>query len=215
MGSVNTQVHDLTEEDRLRADFYGLLAALLARPPSTKFLATLKGFAGDDSPIGKAVGTLAHLAGSFDGAAATREFNRLFIGVGRGELLPFASYYLTGFLNEKPLAALRADMRRLGIGRAPAVKEPEDSAASLLEMMAGLIRGSFGRPLPVAEQQLFFDRHLGHWLEHFFADLEAAEGAVLYAPVGTMGRLFIEVEKMAFRMEAQSSLRESGVSRDA
>ena len=77
-----------------------------------------------------------------------------------GELLPFASYYLTGFLNEKPLATLRKDMASLHISRAPNVYEPEDNIASLMEMMAGLIDGRFGSPAPIERQREFFNRHI-------------------------------------------------------
>ena len=77
----------------------------------------------------------------------------LTLEIGRGELVPFASYYRTGFLNEKPLAKLRGDMARLGIARAESVKEPEDHIAALCEMMAGLITGAFGAPQGLAAQQ--------------------------------------------------------------
>ncbi len=108
---------------------------------------------------------------------------------------------MTGFLNEKPLATLRRDMARLGIARAEAVKEPEDNIASLCEMMAGLIRGSFGAPADLRTQKDFFSAHLAPWAEHFFTDLEGAEASVLYAPFGKIGRAFMEVEREAFRME--------------
>ncbi len=87
-----------------------------------------------------------------------REFNALFIGLGRGELLPYASYYLTGFLNEKPLASLRHDMAARGMTRAPNVYEPEDNIASLMEMMAGMIVGRFGAPATLADQRDFFNK---------------------------------------------------------
>ena len=121
---------------------------------------------------------------------------------GRGELLPYASYYLTGFLNEKPLARLRGHMGELGIERSPEVKEPEDHIATLCEMMSGLILGSFGTPLSVEDQHAFFNTHIATWATHFFKDLEAAEGSVFYAPIGKIGRAFMEIEIEAFRMEA-------------
>lgn len=141
-----TAIADVPEEDVLRADLYDLLAALLAAPANADLLARLRGLDGDTTSLGQAVGTLAKLAGQQGPGSVEREFNRLFIGVGRGELLPYASFYMTGFLNEKPLAVLRQDMTRLGIARAETVFEPEDNIASLCEMMAGLIRGRFGAP---------------------------------------------------------------------
>jgi TorA maturation chaperone TorD len=195
---------DLTiaEEDILRAGLYDLLAALLANPPKRELLDRVAGLDGDDSALGRAIRALARLANVTSPAAAKREFNGLFIGVARGELLPYASYYMTGFLNEKPLAALRNDMRRHGIERAPNVFEPEDNIASLCEMMAGLILGRFGEPMPLAGQKDFFATHIGSWVGHFFADLEAAKGSVFYAPVGAVGAAFIEIEREAFRMGA-------------
>ena len=97
-------------------------------------------------------------------------------------MLPFCSYYLTGFLNEKPLAALRMDMDELGIGRAEGVKDPEDQIASLCEMMAGMITGAFGEPVGLDRQRAFFDKHIGCWAPRFFKDLQAAESGPDAAP---------------------------------
>ncbi len=193
------------EEDRLRADLYDFLAALLARPPSDDLIRKCRTLEGDDTPLGQAFGALSAVARAHNSVGVEREFNRLFIGLGRGELLPFASVYMTGFLNEKPLAALRNDMTRLGVERSPDVFEPEDNIGSLCETMAGLITGRFGEPLSVSSQQDFFSRHIGPWAEHFFTDLEGAQGSVLYAPVGTIGRLFIGIEKDAFRLAGESA----------
>jgi TorA maturation chaperone TorD len=189
------------QEDLLRADLYDFLAAMLARPPSRDLLDRAARLTGDDSDIGGGVAALARIARAATETAARREFDALFIGLGRGELLPYASYYMTGFLNEKPLAMLRRDMARLGIARADSVKEPEDNIASLCEMMAGLIRGGFGAPPNLRTQKDFFSAHLAPWAEHFFTDLEGAEASVLYAPLGKIGRTFMEVEREAFRME--------------
>ncbi|MEL6679134.1 MAG: molecular chaperone TorD family protein [Pseudomonadota bacterium] len=181
---------------------YDFLAALLARAPDRDMLAQCAALNADPSPLGDGIRTLATLARATQPAAASREFNGLFIGLGRGELLPYASYYMTGFLNEKPLATLRNDMAALGVKRAETVFEPEDNIASLCEIMAGLIRGRFGTLVGLSEQRTFFNRHLAPWAGHFFSDLEGAELSVLYAPVGTIGRVFMEIEKEAFRMAA-------------
>jgi len=184
----------------MRADLYNFLGALLARQPSDAVLQKCRTLTGDDTPIGSAIAALARAARQTDAAAADREFHDLFIGVGRGEVLPYASYYQTGFLNEKPLALLRADMLRLGIRRAEGVAEPEDGIASLCEMMAGLITGAFGAPLPLERQRDFFNTHLAPWAEAFFSDLAAASSARLYAPLGELGVAFMRIEKEAFRM---------------
>lgn len=198
----NVQDVTIAEEDVLRAGLYDLLAALLANPPKRDLIDRVAKLEGDDSVLGRAIRALARLAKATTPAAAEREFSGLFIGVARGELLPYASYYMTGFLNEKPLAALRNDMKRHGIERAPNVFEPEDNIASLCEMMAGLILGRFGEPMPLAGQKDFFATHIGSWVGHFFSDLEAAKGSVFYAPVGAVGAAFIEIEREAFRMGA-------------
>ena len=182
----------IAEEDRLRADLYGFLSALLAAPPDKELLARTALLEGDETPLGRSIAALAKLAGQCGPDAAEREFNALFIGLGRGELLPYASYYMTGFLNEKPLALLRKDMAGLGISRAANVFEPEDNIASLCEMMAGLIVGRFGTRVSLSRQKAFFD------------DLKGAKGSVFYAPVGAIGRSFMDIEKEAFRMAGDS-----------
>ena len=191
----------ISEEDVLRAQLYEFLATLLRVEPADEVLAQVAGLTGDDSPIGQASATLAHLARQMDAANVRSEYVDLFIGVGRGELLPYCSYYLTGFLNEKPLASLRQDMAAIGIVRADGVKDPEDHIASLCDMMAGLIRGQFGRPFSLAEQASFFKEHLAPWGGLFFSDLESAKNAVFFAPVGSIGKAFMDIESKAFDME--------------
>lgn len=188
----------LAEEEQLRAAQYRLLARLLASAAEESDLRLAAGFRGDDSPLGASLGTLARVAARITPAETEREYFDLFIGIGRGELLPYASYYLTGFLNEKPLARLRQDMAGLGIARAEHVKEPEDHIAAICEMMAGLIEGSFDAPADLETQRQFYERHLAPWAERFFTDLEGARSAVFYAPVGSVGRAFMEIEHTAF-----------------
>jgi TorA maturation chaperone TorD len=191
---------EILPEERLRAHQYQVLAGFLAAPPDARLLDLASRFGADDSELGRALADLAVRAGQVTPEAASHEYHDLFIGIGRGELVPYASYYLTGFLNEMPLAKLRRDMARLGIARAETVKEPEDHIAALCEMMAGLITGAFGAPLDLAAQQEFFERHLASWAAVFFADLEKARSASLYVPVGTLGRVFMDIEKTAFMM---------------
>ncbi|MGR3572421.1 TorD/DmsD family molecular chaperone [Brevirhabdus sp.] len=191
---------DIPEEDGLRADLYDFLSVMLAAPPDGGLLKRAAALKGDQSELGSAIQSLGRVAAATTPQAAEREFNALFIGLGRGELLPYASFYLTGFLNEKPLAVLRGDMARLRISRAPNVFEPEDNIASLMEMMAGLIRGRFNGPQDLTTQKDFWSRHIGPWAAHFFTDLEGAKNSVLYASVGAAGRVFMEIEREAFRM---------------
>ncbi|CUJ92566.1 chaperone protein TorD [Ruegeria denitrificans] len=202
MTASNAHNLEVSAEDRLRADFYNFLGLLLAGPPDQMLLDQVAGLNGDDTELGQAIQAMARVAKVTKPAAAEREFNALFIGLGRGELLPYGSFYLTGFLNEKPLAQLRNDMAVRGITRAQNVFEPEDNIASLMEMMAGMIVGRFGTPASTEDQKAFWNKHIGPWAAHFYTDLEAAEASVLYASVGTAGRVFMEIEREAFRMTA-------------
>ncbi|MGC2203289.1 MAG: Cro/CI family transcriptional regulator [Stellaceae bacterium] len=179
-----------------RSQEYALLAALLAHAPDAQMLKRLAAIESDGTPLGLAHEGLAGAAAEKDPVAVAREYFDLFIGVGRGELLPYGSYYLTGFLHERPLARLRADLVDLGIERIESQCEPEDHAAILCEIMAGLVAGEFAAS--VEQQRRFFERHLGPWMARFFADIESAEVADFYRPVGTIGRLFIEIETEAF-----------------
>jgi len=193
----------VAEEDRLRADLYNFLGLLLSAPPDQMLLEQTAGLSGDDGDLGTAINALAKVANLSKPGTVESEFNKLFIGLGRGELLPYASYYLTGFLNEKPLAALRRDMAVRGMTRAQNVYEPEDNIASLMEMMGALIVGRFGEPASLSDQKTFFNKHIGPWAGHFFSDLESAKNSVLYASVGAVGRVFMAIEAEGNRMNAE------------
>ena len=170
------------EIDILRAHEYDLLAVLIGRAPTREVLDRLRELKGDASPLGLAHMALAEAAAKADPDAVQREFFDLFIGVGRGELLPYASYYLTGFLHERPLASVRESLSALGIERADDIFEPEDHVAILCEVMAGLAARRFDAE-PGAERR-FFERHLRPWAPRFFADLETAQAARFYRAVG-------------------------------
>ncbi|HYM32773.1 MAG TPA: molecular chaperone TorD family protein, partial [Candidatus Cybelea sp.] len=186
------------EIDVARAQEYALLAALLTSAPDTELLARIAGLRGDGTALGSAHAALAHAASQTPAAEIEREFFDLFIGVGRGELLPYASYYLTGFLHERPLVRVREDLHALGVERVEERHEPEDHAAILCEVMAGLASRQF--PAPPASQQQFFERHLAPWIGRFFSDLTTAKAADFYRHVGAIGRHFVEAEKQAFAL---------------
>jgi TorA maturation chaperone TorD len=196
------QAQETPEEEQLRAGWYSLLARLLAAPADDEVLAVLRGLGEDDSELGGALRALKAAAEAASPGTVEQEYFDLFLGVGQGELVPYGSYYLTGFLHEKPLARLREDMEVLGIARSEGVSESEDHIAALCDMMAGLITGAFGAPADLATQRKFFDDHIGCWAPRFFENLEAAPSAGFYMPVGTLGRLFMAVESQAFEMAA-------------
>jgi TorA maturation chaperone TorD len=190
----------VSDEDRLRADLYNFLGLILAGPPDEMLLSQTAGLTGDGTDLGQAIGRLADCAKTTKPKQAEKEFNALFIGLGRGELLPYASFYLTGFLHEKPLAILRNDLSARRIERAPNVYEPEDNIATLMEVMGGLIVGRFSDPATLEDQKTFFNRHIAPWAGHFYSDLETAKTAMLYSAVGSVGKAFMEIEREAFRL---------------
>lgn len=189
---------EIDDVDRARAQEYSLLAALLARAPDAKLMDKLSKLRGDASPLGIAHVELAEAAARVGADRAEREYFNLFIGVGRGELLPYGSYYLTGFLYERPLARLRDDLAKLGLERGEGNAEPEDHAAMLLEVMAGLAGGRF--PAPAGADRELFEKHLKPWIGRFFADLERADAADFYRRVGAVGRVFVDIETEAFAL---------------
>ncbi|MBO46679.1 MAG: molecular chaperone TorD [Planctomycetes bacterium] len=192
----------VTEEELYRAQVYQLLARLLGAPVDDELIDILKNIDGDDSPLGVALNGLKDLAHRITLEEAVDEYSELFIGVTQGELIPFKSFYLTGFLNEKPLGEVRAHMEEIGIAKSDDEGDPEDHIASLFEMMNGMIDGSFGKPFTLPEQVRFFDNHIGNWAPKFFRDLEVAEAARFYVPVGRIGKLFMDVESEAFLIAA-------------
>ena len=201
MNSINvTKELFIEEEDQLRADMYSFLASLLRAEPSADLVKQLTLLESDDTPIGKAIKILKKLASSLDLPSIRDEYVGIFIGVGRGEILPFASYYLTGFLKDKPLAKLRGDMQEIGIAVSSGI-DPEDHIATLFDIMAGLILGKFNRKFSIREQRDFFNKHLAPWVDLLMRDIEASKIAVFYAPVGTIGREFIEIERASFKMD--------------
>src|SRR5262245_57450089 len=160
---------EVDEVDAARAQEYALLAVLLARAPDAALLARLGELRADASPLGLAHAALAEAATRTTVERVEREYFDLFIGLGRGELLPYGSYYLTGFLHERPLARLRADLSRLGIERAAGQPEPEDHAAILCEIMSGVAGGRFETPADT--DRVLFKEHLPPLVGRLFAGL--------------------------------------------
>jgi TorA maturation chaperone TorD len=186
----------LDEVDLARAAEYSLLSALLLRSPDAQTLARLANLRGDDTELGRAHTALGEAASRADTESVSREFFELFIGLGRGELLPYASFYLTGFVQAAPLAQLRQDLRELGIERAEGLTEPEDHAAVLLDIMGSLASGSLAVSAE-AERELFQD-YLAPWIARFFRDLERGKAANFYGRLGTVGRVFMQIEQAGF-----------------
>ena len=189
---------DIDEVDAARAQEYALIAALLTRAPDARLLTELSELRGDATPLGVAHAALAEAASTTSAARIEREYFNLFIGLGRGELMPYGSYYLTGFLHDRPLARLREDLSAIGVARAEGVVEPEDHAGILCEIMSGLASGRL--PAPASSDRMIFDKHMAPWIGRFFSDLEQAEGADFYRRLGTLGRIFTDIETEAFEL---------------
>jgi TorA maturation chaperone TorD len=184
------------EIDAARAREYALLATLLSRSPDSGLISRLALLNGDASPIGIAHTALGEAAARTNEDEVAREYFDLFVGVGGGLLSPYSSQYLTGGLYGRPLVRVRDVLQRLGIEKAPERSEPEDHAAFLCEIMAGLVGG--GIAAQAGADRDFFEEHLSPWIRRFFVDLEHAESADFYASVGVLGRTFVDVETEAF-----------------
>ncbi len=193
---------DIAAEEVLRANTYALLARLLRTYPDAEALSEFSRLQTDDTEMGRALAALAEAARDATPDSVDDEFHDLFIGVGETELTPYTSYYLTGFVYEKPLAKLRVAMAELGISQGDDVAEPEDHIASLCEMMCAMITGAFAAPVALDRQRAFFNTHVAPWAERFFEDLEGSPSARFYRPVGTVGRLFMRIEAQSFEMAA-------------
>jgi TorA maturation chaperone TorD len=195
------------EVDLARAREYSLIATLLMGSPDAELLRNIAQLRGDDSPLGLVHAALGKAAARTDADITAREYFALFVGLGRGELMPYASHYLTGFLHGRPLANLRQTLRRIGIERVDTQSEPEDHAAILLEIMAGLVSGEIAAP-PGTDREIF-DNYIATWIARFFSDLERSASADFYAVVGTLGRTFTEIESQGF-LKPNLWSRESG-----
>lgn len=192
----------IAEHDVLRSQQYGFIARILASAPDRDLIAAVAAMQGDDTALGQAYAAFGKQAAQADPAAVAQEFFDLFIGVGRGELLPYASFYLTGFLNERPLADLRGDLASLGLTRAEGRHEPEDHIAFVFEVMAGLCTGEYGAQ--GLDDRAFFARHIAPWAGQFFDDLAVAPSADFYRPLAEIGRIFTDIEARAFALGDQA-----------
>lgn len=187
----------------VRARVYRLLGALLAHPPQIQLINKIKSIDLSENqsaaPMTAAWGVLCDASvNNGDIESLSEEFHNLFIGVGRGELVPYASWYLNGLLLSKPLATLRKSLSDLGMERKAKISEPEDHIAALCEVMSMLIleggEGSF------ADQNVFFTQYIDSWASEFFDDLQHASSARFYKAVGKFGTAFINIERQYFSL---------------
>ena len=191
----------LEEEQQYRSSAYSLIAALLRSSPDQALLDHVSNLASvsrdDDDDLLLAMSSLGLSAKTFTPEDLDDEYHCLFIGLGKGEVVPYGSWYLTGFLMEKPLSDLRDDLVRLGYVRSDSVSEPEDHAAALCEVISMMI--SDGSELTV--QGKFYQSHMANWMERFFEDLSNAKSSVFYKAVGRFGSAFMAFENQYFSMQ--------------
>ena len=188
------------DEDAARAGVYALTGSLLRDVPDAGLLARVAAL---DAASGRDAFALAwegvRMAADQIGAAEVDdEFHDLFIGLGRGEVVPYGSWYQTGFLMERPLGELRRDLAMLGFERCPGVHEPEDHIAALCDVMSQISTDS---GVGIEAQQLFYRRHLASWVQRFCADLDGAPSAVFYRSVARLGAAFFALEQRYLDLE--------------
>lgn len=193
----------LSDEDRARAEHYAVLSRLFASAPDAEFLRKLPALAatwgGSGNALGQAWLMLRDAALNTDAELLEDEYTRLFLTIGRPDVMLFGSFYMAGFLMEGPVVKLRADLAELGLGRRLGVTESEDHIAALCDVMRHLIvtgpdAAGLGR------QQLFFTRHIAPWFEALCDALERAPDARFYPRTAALVRAFFEIERLAFDM---------------
>ena len=200
-------------EDQVRADFYALLASLFYRAPDEGLLRTMKHAdtltgGSNIEPIGEAAGELAKAwqmlaaaSGVVNHDAVIEEYEAVFVGVGRPPVMLFGSFYLSGFMNEKPLAELRGDLIALGFARDENVTEPEDHLAALCDVMRALILGDIAEaPASIERQRVFFVKHMKPWLAQCCSAITQNEKSNYYKRVAAFAQAFFEIEIQAFEM---------------
>lgn len=192
----------LAREDELRAGTWVLLGHLLASEPGGQVMGLLRQISarhrpGEGDALAEAWASLRKAADQAEPEALRREYYALFIGMGGGEVTPYASWYRTGSLNERPLILLRQDLQQLGVERQEDNSEPEDHAAAICDVMALIIQDP---DVSFEWQRELFQKHVEPWMEQFFADLETAENADFYRSVGRLGAAFVALERAYFAM---------------
>ena len=193
--------HAIEAGDAARAEMYVLLGTLLAGPPDDAILEMLQEIDAGESeatPMTAIWQSLQAAARETGPAQLVEEYFSLFIGLGRGELVPYASFYIHGFLMEKVLASLRNELHQLGFELQEGVSEPEDHVAALCETM-GMIISESG--LSLEEQSAFFQTYIASWMGPFFAELSDAESADFYRAVARLGQQFLEIESQYLSMQ--------------
>ncbi|HDZ5418663.1 MULTISPECIES: molecular chaperone [Vibrio] len=189
------------QEQTLRTEIYLVLSALFRSAPSEEMIEFLTSLEVEpsESAMQKAWIALQQAAKDSNREALEDEYQDLFIGIGRGEVMPFGSWHMTGAMMEKPLAEIRHDLELLGFERDENVKEPEDHIAALCEVMSMLT----GEEEDL--QQTVFNKHIAPWFNSFTQQLENAESANFYKPAAQLCEAFLTLEQVRFSVNTKSS----------
>lgn len=192
------------DEETARSELYGLLALVYYAEPATDLIAQLR-VAATEAPAAGAFleapwRALVGAARSMTDEAIQGEYNALFGGVGKPEVYLYGSHFLSGFLNEKPLAKLRTDLDQLGLARDDRMSETEDHFAYLCEVMRYLIAGEDVAVANLARQRDFFARHLQPWVLLMCDDIQQHPKARFYAALAELTQAFMGVEAQGFDM---------------
>lgn len=196
---------EVSPEDEARAACYGLIAHIFHAPPSSDALKTISTAnlitSQMETPLQTAWRNLQQVAAETEPARLREEYDQLFIGVGKPDVMLYGSYYLSGFLMEKPLAKLREDLLKLGLSRRQSVGEPEDHISALSETMRLLVMGQgHFPPAPLETQKDFFHRHLESWYRKLTAALVENKVSEFYRRAGSFIQAFFEVETESFEI---------------
>jgi TorA maturation chaperone TorD len=209
--SLSVDLAAVAPEDAARARWYGLFAALFRAPPTREQLSAIAACAEaspddpdapTDSTLGRAWRDFARACAQADADAVREEFDTAFLGVGKADVMPYASYHLSGFLNDRPLVELREHLAALGLSRRADVGLTEDHVAALCETMAWLIAGDGGKARDFAAQRAFFSRFLGPWFESLADTIEHSGVTDFYKHAGRLLREFLAVERLAFDFDS-------------
>jgi TorA maturation chaperone TorD len=189
------------QEQTLRTEIYLVLSALFRSAPSEEMIEFLTSLEVEpsESAMQKAWIALQQVAKDSNREALEDEYQDLFIGIGRGEVMPFGSWHMTGAMMEKPLAEIRHDLELLGFERDENVKEPEDHIAALCEVMSMLT----GEEEDL--QQTVFNKHIAPWFNSFTQQLENAQSANFYKPAAQLCEAFLTLEQVRFSVNTKSS----------
>ena len=200
----NALTSSALDEEIARSELYGLLALLYYAPPTPELMAQLR-VAATIAPVAGAFleepwRALVGVAREMADQAIQSEYNALFGGIGKPEVYLYGSHFLSGFLNEKPLARLRTELTQLGLTRDEHMSETEDHFAYLCEVMRYLIAGDEAAVANLTRQREFFSAHIQPWVITLCDDLQKHPKAHFYAALAELTRAFMGVEAQGFDM---------------